>query len=56
MVKVTWWKKYWLYGEKVQVGDKGRVRGWFPRQCAVERVEHDDTCNKARKVEIKKEK
>jgi len=56
MVKVTRWKKYWLYGEKVQVGDKGRVRGWFPRQCAVERVEHDDTCNKARKVEIKKEK
>ena len=32
MVKVTRWKKYWLYGEKVQVGDKGRVRGWFPRQ------------------------
>jgi len=56
-VKVTRWKKYWLYGEKVQVGEKqGRVRGWFPRQCAVERIEHEDTCNKARKVEIKKEK
>jgi len=55
-VKVTRWKKYWLYGEKVQEGDKVRVRGWFPRQCAVERLDHDETCIKAKKFEPKKEK
>ena len=37
-----------LAGEKVQVEVKerpmGRLRGWFPRQCSVEKVEHDDRC------------
>jgi len=56
MVRVTRWKKYWLYGEKVQVVDKGRLRGWFPRHCAVERVEHQDNCMLAKKGEGKKEK
>ena len=64
MVRVTRWKKHWLYGEKEQVEEKerpmvsrrviyivaismilqGRLRGWFPRQCAVEKVEHEDRC------------
>ena len=33
-VKVTRWKKYWLYGDKVN--SEERIRGWFPRKCAVE--------------------
>ena len=37
-----------LAGEKVQVEFKerpmGRLRGWFPRQFAVEKVEHEDRC------------
>ena len=37
-----------LAGEKVQVEVKerpmGRLRGWFPRQCSVEKVEHEDRC------------
>eukprot|EP00092_Neocalanus_flemingeri_P024016 GFUD01026050.1.p1 GENE.GFUD01026050.1~~GFUD01026050.1.p1 ORF type:complete len:392 (-),score=118.92 GFUD01026050.1:316-1491(-) len=52
VVRVTRWKKYWLYGEKVQEEGKemptGRVRGWFPRHCAVERLDHADTCVLAR--------
>lgn len=43
MVRVTRWKRYWLYGELDQAttGDsvQSRVRGWFPRQCAVEVVD-----------------
>ncbi len=40
VVNVTRWKKYWLYGDKVlKDEDKdGRVRGWFPRKCAVDVV------------------
>jgi len=58
MVGVTRWKKYWLYGEVVQVGQvqQARVRGWFPRRCAVERVDHEDTCVLARQGEAKKDK
>ena len=72
MVRVTRWKKYWLYGEKVQVVDKvnmkrysrvneqhlnqERMRGWFPRHCAVERVDHQDNCMLGNKGEGKKEK
>jgi len=48
IVRVTRWKKYWLYGELEQLKSadscKKRVRGWFPRQCAVEMVDHGD-CN-----------
>jgi len=46
IVRVTRWKKYWLYGElvqdKSQQDPKARVRGWFPRQCAVELLDHGD--------------
>ena len=47
-VRVTRWKKFWLYGELVQEAadtGAGRVRGWFPRQCAVEVVDHTDCCS-----------
>lgn len=51
IVAVTRWRKYWLFGEPVASGDGGtnggngatttekakkKLRGWFPRQCAVE--------------------
>lgn len=62
-VRVTRWKKHWLYGDKVisevtsSSGDKRipreRTRGWFPRKCAVEIV---DNCNEEfHKVSKKKE-
>ncbi|CAH1989992.1 unnamed protein product [Acanthoscelides obtectus] len=47
-VQVTRWRKHWLFGELVQQRDEisteernrydtsERVRGWFPRRCAVE--------------------
>ncbi|XP_026476828.1 palmitoyltransferase ZDHHC6 [Ctenocephalides felis] len=39
-VQVTRWKKYWLFGEKINNNEpKTRIRGWFPRQCAVEVIE-----------------
>jgi len=51
-VMVTRWKKHWLYGDKVLDSPKSsgessadenarsrRVRGWFPRRCAVEMIE-----------------
>lgn len=49
-VLVTRWKKYWLYGEKMEgegekpINSKGgeRIKGWFPRKCALEIVNH--TC------------
>jgi len=47
-VRVTRWKKFWLYGELAQDradSQTGRVRGWFPRQCAVEVVDHRDCCS-----------
>ena len=44
-VAVTRWKRHWLYGDKAMGNaedSKGakRVRGWFPRKCAVEVVDH----------------
>jgi len=47
-VLVTRWKKRWLYGTKI-LKEKGmngnaghaRVRGWFPRCCAVEKLESE---------------
>ena len=42
-----------LWGEGAG-GGQGASKGMVSQE--VERVEHDDTCNKARKVEIKKEK
>lgn len=40
-VNVTRWRKYWLFGDKVIDikdidGKPSKVRGWFPRKCAVE--------------------
>merc|ERR1712111_21611 len=37
-VKVTRWKKFWLYGDKVN--SEERIRGWFPRKCAIEIVDN----------------
>lgn len=57
-VKVTRWKKYWLYGDKITNDSKNqesRSRGWFPRQCAVETMYHDNSCQ-IRKKETKKRK
>ncbi|XP_071748011.1 palmitoyltransferase ZDHHC6 isoform X3 [Lepeophtheirus salmonis] len=39
VVKVSRWKKYWLYGDKIMLNSERRVRGWFPRKCAVEMSE-----------------
>jgi len=47
VVRVTRWKKHWLFGEKDYSNDDkyeengvkiARCRGWFPRKCAVELV------------------
>lgn len=47
-VRVTRWKRHWLYGELVQdLPGQARVRGWFPRQCAAELVDHTDCCPSA---------
>lgn len=45
-VEVTRWRKYWLFGEKIpkdgeEVSAANRIRGWFPRSCAVEIPDHD---------------
>lgn len=68
VVRVTRWRKHWLFGEKVtdepeqpcndskkdkkqqeqqpeelpETHKPCRIRGWFPRQCAVELVEDED--------------
>ncbi|XP_053678454.1 palmitoyltransferase ZDHHC6 [Anopheles nili] len=49
VVRVTRWRKHWLFGEKIQLCDmdtdatpQRRIRGWFPRRCAVEHMEFDD--------------
>lgn len=42
IVKITRWRKCWLFGEKVVEKDsdvrlkKEDIRGWFPRRCVVE--------------------
>lgn len=48
-VRVTRWKKYWLYGDKVVPEGQARVRGWLPRRCAVEAVDHYDSCQVKKK-------
>ncbi len=35
--------RYWLYGDKMAAED--RVRGWFPRKCAVEVIDDSDESN-----------
>jgi len=39
-VRVTRWRKHWLFGEKE--GQEKRMRGWFPRVCVVEVTEHKE--------------
>lgn len=52
MVLVTRWRKYWLFGEKVQNFANNdnesipRIKGWFPRKCAVEIVDCADFAQK----------
>jgi hypothetical protein len=46
-VSVTRWRKYWLFGEKLQDLPQSeeslyRLRGWFPRRCALEVPESGD--------------
>ncbi|XP_063704465.1 palmitoyltransferase ZDHHC6 [Culicoides brevitarsis] len=48
-VRVTRWRKHWLFGEKLQPETNGgtehkklRIRGWFPRQCAMELYDGDE--------------
>jgi palmitoyltransferase ZDHHC6 len=71
LVNVTRWRPYWLFGEKIQEetvkngkkphgnGEKPpvkkRVRGWFPRQCAVDFFE-DDNVSDAEEEERKEKK
>jgi len=47
VVRVTRWKRYWLYGDLVLDQGEARTRGWFPRQCAAELVDHTDCCSGA---------
>ncbi|ELT99036.1 hypothetical protein CAPTEDRAFT_181419 [Capitella teleta] len=44
-ILVSRWKKHWLYGEKLtteKIPGSKRIRGWFPRRCAVELVDQDE--------------
>ncbi|XP_072051013.1 palmitoyltransferase ZDHHC6-like [Amphiura filiformis] len=49
IIMVTRWKKYWLYGEIVLTeghdhsNSHSRVRGWFPKRCAIQNVGEEDT-------------
>ncbi|XP_067008762.2 palmitoyltransferase ZDHHC6 isoform X2 [Anabrus simplex] len=41
-ILVTRWRRYWLFGEKLQAQETSssrRERGWFPRPCVVELIE-----------------
>lgn len=83
-VRVTRWRKHWLFGEKIfeEVEDQPRngtkkdkkrkqqqqqseplpeahklhprIRGWFPRQCAVELVEDEDEAEQQQHFNEKK--
>ena len=33
-----------------------RLRGWFPRHCAVERIDHEEGCKIAKQEDAKKNK
>uniref|UniRef100_A0A336M3M7 Palmitoyltransferase n=2 Tax=Culicoides sonorensis TaxID=179676 RepID=A0A336M3M7_CULSO len=51
-VRVTRWRKHWLFGEKLLPQSNGdtenakiRIRGWFPRQCAMEIYENENEEN-----------
>ncbi|XP_072399728.1 palmitoyltransferase ZDHHC6 [Diabrotica undecimpunctata] len=46
-VVVTRWRRHWLFGEKIQEVPVGqpveRIKGWFPRRCAVEVIENSNS-------------
>ncbi|XP_037951565.1 palmitoyltransferase ZDHHC6-like [Teleopsis dalmanni] len=50
VIKVTRFRKHWLFGERVledvklnakKMKRKGPIRGWFPRRCAIELITPD---------------
>ncbi|XP_044260016.1 palmitoyltransferase ZDHHC6 isoform X1 [Tribolium madens] len=54
-VSVTRWRKYWLFGEKIQDLPQDeeslcRIRGWFPRRCAVEVIDGSEQSVKDKKI------
>uniref|UniRef100_A0A182Y4U2 Palmitoyltransferase n=1 Tax=Anopheles stephensi TaxID=30069 RepID=A0A182Y4U2_ANOST len=60
LVRVTRWRKHWLFGEKIQEAESEanvkRIRGWFPRQCAVEYAEYDDVPTETQLLDNKRKK
>lgn len=71
LVNVTRWRPHWLFGEKIQdeqpqtngkknndeknLQAKKRIRGWFPRKCAVDFFTDND-CSDAEEEEQKEMK
>lgn len=55
-VRVTRWRKHWIFGEKIQhnlpEGQEAllRQRGWFPRPCAVELTDVHDVIPEYKKL------
>ncbi|CAK9820761.1 Palmitoyltransferase ZDHHC6 [Anthophora plagiata] len=50
IVIVTRWGKYWLFGEKKREEENEkqiRIRGWFPRRCAIEIIENSSALNES---------
>lgn len=56
LVRVTRWKAHWLYGNKClpSSSTEGRVRGWFPRRCAVELTYHEEVHYRTKEAKKKK--
>ncbi|XP_023223024.1 palmitoyltransferase ZDHHC6-like [Centruroides sculpturatus] len=49
-VSVTRWRKHWLYGEKIPLTESSpKLRGWFPRVCAIEFTSTDCEIEKIQK-------
>ncbi|GLV42049.1 uncharacterized protein CBL_04992 [Carabus blaptoides fortunei] len=47
-VNVTRWRKYWLFGDKVNGSSEEnatKTRGWFPRRCAIEIIDANEETN-----------
>ena len=40
--------RFWLYGDKVNCEE--RVRGWFPRKCAVEVIDNNGRLKESKKI------
>ncbi|XP_012286618.1 palmitoyltransferase ZDHHC6 isoform X2 [Orussus abietinus] len=55
IVMVTRWHRYWLFGEKEQERPVNsavkRIRGWFPKPCALEIIESDGDLSSFSKVD-----